>query len=96
MRLVKLTFQPATPRVCRGKDIARMIAILNARGFRVPGPQLQMLWDEFSEFNACGWSILPESDHVLERILLGGLGVTALPDYPEFYFPRRWHRFYKG
>lgn len=96
MRLVKLKFTPATPTVCRGKDIARMISILNARGFRVPGPQLQMLWDEFSEVNAFGWAALPDSDDVLERILLGGLGVIALPAYDHYYMPRRWRRFYKG
>ena len=96
MRLVKLTFCPPMPKVRRSGDIARMITVLNARGFRVPGPQLQLLWDEYSDYNACGWAMLPDSDDVLERILLGGLGVVALPADPQFYFPRRWHRFYRS
>lgn len=96
MPLVKLSFKPAQPQVRRKDDIRRMIALLNDKGFRVPGPQLHMLWDEFSEYNACGWRILPECDDKLERILLTGLGVVAAPADDEFYFPPRWRRFYRS
>lgn len=96
MQRVKLSFSPAMPAVRHRQDIARMIRVMNARGYRVPGPHLQMLWDEYGEVNSHYWCPLPERDDVLEMILLGGLGVIPLPKTPGFYFPRRWHLFYKA
>lgn len=96
MALKKLAYRPATPKVTRTDDVARMIGILNEAGYRVRGALLQLLWEDFSASNCCGWRILPADDAELLSILLAGCGEAPIPDFDGCSMPSHWYSRYKG